>query len=215
MNDAIALYMNYARIVKNRRLSFFFFFFSNAHVSSVLPSCNMTTVPVRRVKERERKRERRREREKEKTEKGSAHRTDTWTDETSVRVHAFFRSFSFYFMHTHERELSLLKHRNRGVRWISVNITKSKKTQRIQLVKKQQENKKSTHRSAEMRKEGMHNTYPRFFQRKRKKYDRQWSSSITLFVCCLLSSNISLRARSREKKRRMCFFLLLFAFYLY
>ncbi len=51
-----------------------------------------------------------------------------------------------------------------------------------------------------MRKEGMHKHIPARLLAKRKEYGRQWSSSITLFVCCLLSSNISARAREREKK---------------
>ncbi len=87
-----------------------FFFFSSSftcrmsartHVSSVLPSCNMTTVPIRRVTEKERTTEEEKKRKKKEEESQQQNRVQLTGQilepmkQVCVCVHSFSRSLSF------------------------------------------------------------------------------------------------------------------------
>jgi len=134
---------------------------ARTHVSSVLPSCNMTTVPIRRVTEKERTTE---EEKKKKKKKKANNRIgfnspdrylNRWSKSVCVCAcilslslflfHAYARAiFVFFFYSLRRPESNVCKHtctpkerkKRRGLRYMSVNITKSKKKPENSISKK-------------------------------------------------------------------------------
>jgi flagellar biosynthesis component FlhA len=118
MDDAIALYMNYARIVKNRQLSFFSSSLSLLlYMVSACPNICIVRFALlqydyyARSSSSKYARERKEEEEKRKstTEKGSTHRTNTCEPMKQVSVcacmHSFFPPLSLALFHAHARAI--------------------------------------------------------------------------------------------------------------